>query len=271
MAGRISQVRQKTPPSGPEMVARGWDFGSGHRLRAHTHDEGQFEYAATGVMTVETPAGRFVVPPHRAVWLPPRTRHGVAMSGDVAMRTVYIRSDICAALPAMPCVVAVRPLLRELLVAAAVIGEPAADDARAARLFATLLDEVIAAPAAALALPATSHPALRAIAAALMATPADGRTLAEFARDLHHGERTLARLFVADTGMTFGQWRRQLRTMEAMRVLARGHSVTSAAVALGYGRPSAFIAMFRASTGTPPARWAREARRRHHASAPQVS
>ncbi|HVT67927.1 MAG TPA: AraC family transcriptional regulator [Trebonia sp.] len=87
----------------------------------------------------------------------------------------------------------------------------------------------------------------------LAGDPADDRTLAELGRAAGASERTLSRLFRRDTGMTFPQWRAQLRLQHAMLLLAAGSSVTAAAAASGYGNTSAFIAAFRDAFGVTPA------------------
>lgn len=54
------------------VVAIGTDYPHGHLLPNHTHRRAQLLYGATGVMQVSTTNGRWVVPPQRAVWIPPR-------------------------------------------------------------------------------------------------------------------------------------------------------------------------------------------------------
>ena len=68
-------------------------------------------------------------------------------------------------------------------------------------------------------------------------------------------ERTLARLFRSETGMTFAAWRQQLRLIRALELLAEGTAVTEVALAVGFDSPSSFIAMFRRSLGTTPSRY----------------
>lgn len=236
-------------------MAGAWDFPSGHRLPAHAHPTGQFEYAISGVMTVTTDRAAYVVPPQRAVWIPPQTTHELRMTGAVGMRTVYLDAALSATLPPACCVVAVSPLLRELLSAAAQARQPADGDEAMERLFATLLDQIRAAPEAPMELPAPQYGPVGEVAARLIENPADTSTLDDWARRLHLGARTLARLFLRDTGMTFGRWRQQLRVMETIRLMSDGASVTEAAARLGYDSPSALIAMFRRTMGVSPARY----------------
>jgi len=45
-------------------------------------------------MTIRTHEGTRVVPPNRAVWIPAEVSHTIAMSGAVAMRTLYLKPRI---------------------------------------------------------------------------------------------------------------------------------------------------------------------------------
>ncbi|WP_420353967.1 helix-turn-helix domain-containing protein [Paenirhodobacter sp.] len=67
-------------------------------------------------------------------------------------------------------------------------------------------------------------------------------------------ERTAARLFVKETGLTFGRWRQHLKLQVALEHLSDGSSVTEAAFAVGYSDVSSFIAAFRQLFGTTPSR-----------------
>ncbi|MCK9878696.1 AraC family transcriptional regulator [Frankia sp. Ag45/Mut15] len=109
-----------------------------------------------------------------------------------------------------------------------------------------------------LCLPQPGDDRLAALTAALAEHPADPRTLAEFGAAVGASERTLSRLFRRQTGMTFPQWRAQLRLHHGLTLLARGMPVTAVASACGYSNPSAFTAAFRDTFGVTPARYARE-------------
>nr|WP_275945497.1 helix-turn-helix domain-containing protein [Bradyrhizobium sp. BRP22] len=69
------------------------------------------------------------------------------------------------------------------------------------------------------------------------------------------GERTLMRLVVAETGMTFSRWRQQLHIIIALQRLSAGDSVQSVSEVLGYDSVSAFITMFKKALGKSPARY----------------
>lgn len=115
-----------------------------------------------------------------------------------------------------------------------------------------LLDQLRASPQRPLWLPAPASPVLRALCDLLRADPADGRTLAELGREVGASDRTLSRLFRRDLGMTFPQWRTQLRLHHALVLLAEGMPVTTVAHRCGWSSASAFIAVFRRAFGHTP-------------------
>ena len=57
------------------------DYPAGHVVPLDFHDRDQLVYASQGVMTVRTRNGTWVVPPHRAVWIPAEIPHTITMSG----------------------------------------------------------------------------------------------------------------------------------------------------------------------------------------------
>ena len=90
------------------------------------------------------------------------------------------------------------------------------------------------------------------IATALADDPGDNRPLSDWAAAVGTSERTLARAFTKETGLSFGAWRQRLRLMESLDRLMAGEPVTTVALDLGYATPSAFTAMFRKTLGAPP-------------------
>jgi AraC-like DNA-binding protein len=116
-----------------------------------------------------------------------------------------------------------------------------------------LLDEIVQMPVLPLNLPTPSDPRLRVIHNRIKASPDDPNTLAQWARVFRLNPRTIQRLFLRETGLSFGQWRRQARLLAALEMLARGERIVDIALAVGYGSPTAFSTMFRRQFGSPPA------------------
>jgi AraC-like DNA-binding protein len=107
----------------------------------------------------------------------------------------------------------------------------------------------------ALDLPLPRDARLGRICRALSAEPGTTRTLSEWGRDAGASPRTLARLFVKETGLTFAAWRQQARLLAATAMLGAGEPITRIALDLGYESPSAFTAMFKRALGAPPSHY----------------
>jgi len=218
----------------------------------HFHDRDQLVYASRGVMTVRTGDGTWVVPTHRAVWIPATVPHTITMSGAVAVRTLYLKPQVARTLPRGCCVVQVSALLKELILHACTLGALDRTIKQQAHLIHVIVNQLEAIQVVPLQLPNPSDPRALRVAKVLLDDPSDRRTLTGLCKAAGASKRTVERLFQEDIGMTFGKWRQQLRLMQAMRLLAEGAKVTYAAMESGYSTPSAFISMFRKTLGTTP-------------------
>ncbi len=238
------------------VVARERECPADHVIDWHTHQRAQLLYAVSGVMRVTTENGVWVVPPQRAVWIPPGIEHHVKAQGTpLSLRSLYIDVSKRPDLPGECCVVTVSPLLRELVLAAmSIIADPPTDSSDG-RLIAVLLDQIEVLPMASLHLPMIKDKRLRPLADELMENPGNPRTLDEWSTHVGASERTLARIFIKETGMTFGHWRQQVRLLDALARLARGDSVTEVAYDSGYASQSAFISMFKKALGKTPKKY----------------
>jgi AraC-like DNA-binding protein len=230
------------------------EFSDGHALAPHAHPWGQLIYAASGLITVWTEQGSWVVPPHWAVWAPAGVSHGLRFTGAASLRTLYLRPDLASPAPASA-VVEVSPLLRELILRAVQIGMLDARERTHVALVDLIVHEFSTRPAPTLDLPLPRSDVLRRVAKELTERPQDHRSHAALARHFGIGVRTLERGFAAETGLSLGQWRRQARFMQALRRLGAGVPVKRVAVEAGYRTPSAFIAAFRAALNTTPGRY----------------
>jgi AraC-like DNA-binding protein len=245
----VAEWRELTGPTYAEL---------GHRdtIDWHYHDVHQIVYPSSGVLAISAAAGTWVVPPQRAVWIPPGVPHAHQAHGPVQMRTLAISSAaVDQPLPAGPAVLEVTPLLREIIVALT-SGDGTPYTARQrATMEQVALDQLRRVDQLPVGLPTPADDRLRAIDALLRADPADERTLAELGVMVGASERTLSRLFRQETGMTFPQWRTQFRLQHALVLLANRTSVTTTALACGWSNPSAFIETFRRAFGASPGKF----------------
>lgn len=215
----------------------------------------QLVHASSGVMTVRTADARWVVPRHRAVWVPSGLTHTIELSGRVQLRSLFIRAGLAGVVGGAARPVNVSPLLRELILRAVADAPLWVDRPRDARLIGVLVDHLELLDDIALQLPTPVDARAVAVAEAIGRDPAASVTLAELAREAGASVRTIERLFRAETTMTVQQWRTRARLLAGLERLAAGESVTRASIGCGYSSPSAFGAAFKAELGVSPRRY----------------
>lgn len=238
----MPEIRQRRPANNSFL-----SIPAGGSVDAHWHEEHQIVYAGRGVLSVTTDAGSWIAPANRAIWVPAGTLHQHRAYGETALHTVGL-SDNPLNLTA-PSALVVSPLLRELILA---YTTSEGDTDERDRLRAVLLDQLRHSPQRPTYLPTPRDPRLAAVCELLQTDPADRRTLKQLGHEIGASERTLSRLCTADLGMTFPQWRTQLRLHTALRLLAGGESVTRVAHQCGWASTSAFIDTFRRAFGHTP-------------------
>jgi AraC-like DNA-binding protein len=251
-----------TPDEARPVRVRSRALSADTHFEPHHHPWGQLAYCATGIVQVmampdaeSLQAVTFIVPPSRAVWIPPGMRHAVLVREAAELRTLYVH-DVASACAGAHChMILVSPLLRELVQAMDAATRRAAEPERD-RLLATLvLDELAHAETQPLGVPLPSDKRLRSLCEAVLQAPGERASLARWAADTGASERTVARLFREELGTTYQRWRQQVVLAHALPLLARGASVSHVAAATGYASESAFSAMFKAAVGHPPTRW----------------
>ncbi len=233
----------------------------------HHHAWAQLAYCATGIVqvTATQQAGSpgededeitYILPPSRAVWIAPGAQHHITVLEAAEFRTLYIHASVTPALWQGCRMIVVSPLLREAIQALDLAASPPANTPREKLLGELVLDEITQADTQSLGVP-MPHPQsgdkrLRALCEALLRAPSERATLAEWAADIGASERTAARLFRDELGLSYQQWRQQAILAHALPLLARGQSISTVAAASGYASDSAFSAMFKAAMGQSP-------------------
>jgi AraC-like DNA-binding protein len=242
----------------------------------HSHPWAQLAWSATGVLRLTAQRGTYLVPPSRAVWVPPGVEHTITVIETAELRTLYLHQQAGDCGPDsgrhglspaedsaewQHCrVLEVSDLLRALMLALPNAPDDAPPISTAEldreRLIAPLLADELerAAPVPlGVALPADKR--LRALCEAVLDDPTRHDTLGAWVRGIGASERTVARLFRDELGTSFGQWRQQVLLARALTLAARKWPMSEIAAELGYASPSAFSAMVRRTLGAPPSRF----------------
>lgn len=217
---------------------------------AHTHDLGHLVYPATGVLSLVTREGSWIAPSNRVVWVPAEFEHQHRAHGAADMRVVFLPAHMAVSLVDRPAVLATTPLAREAMLG--LTGTRHRTKASADRLRLVIIDELTVTGEQPLHLPEPVDPRLLALTKIVEEDLANPVSLAELGRRVGAGERTLTRLFQQETGMTFRQWRAELRIHRALLLLTDGWSVYDTAAECGWANPSSFISVFTALVGTSP-------------------
>jgi AraC-like DNA-binding protein len=236
------------------VVVATFAMAAGARFDWHTHPDHQLAWASSGVLTVVTDLATWVLPPTRALWIPAELPHETLASSRATMRSLYIRPDLFPIAWSQPTPVAARQLLGELV--GYLENEPL-DPARRGRAESLLVDLLEPVALATIEVRLPVEPRAREVAQALGDNPGDRRTLDAWGRHVGASGRTLARAFLADTGIPFGRWRTLLRLQAALPALAAGQPVGNVSRQVGYDSTSAFVAAFRRETGLTPSTYVR--------------
>lgn len=218
------------------------------RYDRHRHAEHQLAWASSGILTVSSAAGTWVLPPARALWIPAGTVHAMDADRHTTVCCPYFGAHRGPRWN-RPTVVAISALARELILHLATSGSAPAARRRAESV---LLDQLTPVPVTTIAVPMPRDPRALDVARAVVEDPSDDAALDAWARRAGTSARTLARLFTAETGMSFVRWRTQVRVRAALPLLAGGMPVATAGRRVGYATPSAFVAVFRKVVGVTP-------------------
>lgn len=221
--------------AGVHLVAR--DYPRGLRIDPHLHRESQLIYAARGTMQVNTPGGRWLVPPDRAVWVPAGLEHAIDVLADIEMRTLYFD------LAWLKREKRYEGLTREFVVRV---------------LVRLVMLELHQAEDSATFVPLPHEPRCRRAAMIVLDDPTGLHDIDTLAREVGTSARTLSRLFAAETQLSFKSWCQRARVAAAIQRLSTDASVSvkQLATQLGYASVPAFSAAFRQVTGRTPTEFA---------------
>ncbi len=260
-----------TPTAARPLRAKQQHLSADTRVVPHRHAWGQFALSNTGVVRLTVEHGTYIVPPSRALWIPPGVEHAVTVVEDCDLRTLYLHQPRGRHGPGVPrpadadwrhCrVLEVSDLLRalglEMDARADGVGPPLDGDAlqRERCICALVQDEFRRARPRRLGVGRPADKRLRALCEAVIEDPGRHETLDAWAAGTGASARTVARLFRAELGTSFVQWRQQVLLAKALSLAARRLPMAQIAAELGYASPSAFSAMVRRSVGAPPSRF----------------
>jgi len=248
----LGDVHHVIPTPQRPVRCRARALATDEHFEPHHHPWSQLAYCASGLIQVSVDTQQaqttYILPPSRAVWIPPLARHAVTVVETAQIRTLYLDPGATPSHWNGCRVLTVSALLRELIQALQDIDPGNRDQA----LMQLVLDELVHADTLALGVPLPRDKRLRSLCELVLRDPGDRATLAQWAGQIGASERTVTRLFRTELGTSYQQWRQQAVLAHALPMLARGVPISAVAAASGYSSDSAFSAMFKAAMGQSP-------------------
>lgn len=231
-------------------------YPAGYEGYRHHHARAQFLYSASGSMRLTMDLGCWIIPPRRAVWIPAGYIHQTGNIGELEMRSLYIDSTKkLKTTPGAPRMLRVSALLHELVLR--VIDMPIEYDEHGhdGQIVQTLLGEIDWTSIHPVSLPSFKNERLQRLERWLLRYPGDRNTVEQWAAKLQISPRTLTRLVLRETDLSFQVWRDHIRTFVAIPMLTEGRSLAEIADFLGYDTAWGFTSMFKRVTGKVPSQY----------------
>lgn len=217
---------------------------------AHQHSEGQLIYVERGTALLETPDAIVRLAPDRASWIPPDLPHSVFIERSFRYHSLYV-SRVLYSLPTLR-VITVSPLLRELILESGGWDKRNVSFVQRHRKALVIADELGLASTVPVNICIPKDSRISWICSLLESNPGDSRSLQAWADEAGTSAKTVQRAFTASTGLSFHQWRHQVRMARALELHAQGMRVIDIALAIGYATEGAYALAFKRYYGHSP-------------------
>ncbi len=233
-----------------EQLVTGWHF----------HDVHEIEYACRGVVEVKTQAGHYLLPPHQAAWIPAGLHHQTTLTAGAQTLAVLFEPGLVPAAGDRVRIIAVSPLLREMMLYSERWPISRTGSGVEADSFFQALGYVVAEALAderPLNLPVSADPVVTAVTDYTRAH-LDHVTVSDVTRAVGVSERTLRRLCSTHLGMSWRDYLLRARVLRSMAMLAQpDRSVLEVSIAVGFDDAGAFARSFARHCGETPSAYKR--------------
>ncbi|MDV7644942.1 helix-turn-helix transcriptional regulator [Acinetobacter oleivorans] len=232
-------------------VSEKWEPNT--KISMHTHSRHQLIYSIKGSIQVLTDQGYWILPPLRAIWIDKNIAHGFRSRYSAEIYILYIKSEIDFQLSNNSCVVLnITPLLKELVNKCITFEWYYPTDSAENRLSQVLIDQLVNMDQPPVNIPEPQNLKLKKIVQIFRDDPSNTMKLSDLSDIVHASERTIERLFIQDTGMSFSEWRNRFRLVTSLEYLAENVTVSNIANLVGYDHSSSYISAFKKMFGCTP-------------------
>lgn len=225
---------------------------SKHITHWHQHPSGQLYWVSRGMVIVETKHTQWALTPGAIGWCPPDTPHCAWMPVEAKGTILYCNATFCELLPSTP---SIRAASHFLLLVLQKITEKVGDDVNPEHLqhlLQVMVDEIQLADSAPSQIILPEDARAKNAAQTVLANTGHDISQVELAKHAGLSTRTLSRLFIQQTGLTFSQWRQKTKILRSLEYLQRGNAISQVALLVGYENVSSYIMAFRRFMGMTP-------------------
>ena len=249
---------QAVPTARVPVIAVVLDLPALAFMPAHSHDHGRLIHSVDGTLGVVCAGRSWLLPPHRALWIPPGTAHEMTTRAVARMRSLDFGPRLGVELAREPFSIRVSELLRALIHRAVQVGTGYGGDRHHVALLKAIPREILLCKRSEIVLPFSSDRRLTTVCRSLLAGQNVKQSLDYWARSAGASRRTLERLFTNETGMSFVRWRQHALMQLAIGQLVNGAAIAQVCLDLDIQSTSAFHRMFRQVFDTTPTKYLRE-------------
>ncbi len=238
----MSNLRQ---PSESDILVRFWslDHHRSEEILWLTSSWPKLVYCLEGTIHVTTQTTLHLLPPNRALWIKSNEPNPARTLGRAKVRTLYFSPDIKIDNP--PHVLQIRPLFRELIAEACLVGPLNRSKPSHASLSNLLVEEITSAPTQSTSIPMPRSEWLKPWCEQYVFDP-------YLPLPNGYSRRTIERHIKRETNLTLGQWCQLARAIVGFQSISEGRTVIEASVDAGFTTPSGFIQAFRKQFGKTP-------------------
>lgn len=226
------------------------DYKFGEFLPPHKHSEGQVLFAQSGTMEIRVGKEFILAPSSRVVWVPPMVDHSIYFRSNTKMRTAYIVQSMLENTFKNICVFQASNLFREILLR--LTSNKLKDHEYKELLTSSLLKEMSLLKHEPFSIKLPKDIRAKRVASILLKEPSLSKNLNDWSNIAACSSKTLSRIFVKETGLTFQVWRRHLRLLLSHDLISKGLSITEVAHSVGFSTSSAYAEAHRKVFGFPP-------------------
>lgn len=229
------------------------------RRGLHAHPTGLLAMRLSGGrFGIELARGFLALPIHCAVWVPPGCPHNLVQTSGTQSVSIHVAPEVSVRMPNTLFRCAVNAMTQEMIRHFAFVYGTTENAIHAKRIVSLILEEVLAAKRLPDHFAPVSHEKHLAQLFRYMDDPSFRHlTAAEMASAVGLSAKTLGRLSVAETGLTFGVWKRHCIMLYAIEHLSTRKSVEETASLSGFQSTSAFIEAFARIFGDTPGEYAK--------------